>query len=166
MLSYMLFAWLLNGGCTGVINTTHVGNKWRWAAYSKEQPVVPWDRSHWCVSGMQSLYSSFLVFEYLHFKPVWAELYSLFLAACERACCQAFSFRLVSTIFWKFVAFSLYSVPSMSWLQRTTLHLRQLHFSCHVPGGASNVYRWDKSFTVQCMNTLKLALSHHSEGNQ
>lgn len=111
MLSNMLFAWLLNGGCTGVINRTHMGNKWHWAAYIEEQPVVPWDRSHWCVSGMESLSSSFLV--------------------SEHSCILGQSGQNFTAYFWQHVkelvvkplasgwsaqfSFSLYSVPSMSW---------------------------------------------------
>lgn len=88
--------------------TELMGSKWCWAAHIKEQPVVPWDRSHQCIRNAVTLLFRLGLWMLLQFKPVWAELYKLFLAACERVCCQAFNFRLVSTIFWKFVQRSVF----------------------------------------------------------
>lgn len=162
----MLFAWLLNRGCSGVINRTHVGNKWCWAAHIKEQPVVPWDRSQWCIPGMQSLSSSFWVSEHScilsqsgqNFTAYfWQHVKELVVKPLKSDWSAQFSENLYSI---QSLFCAKHELPAEDYI---ALRATALQLSCS---------RWNfkldrldnKSSTVQCMNTLNLALSHHSEG--
>lgn len=101
----------------------------------------------------------------LHLKPIWAELYNLFLEVCGRAICQA-SDRSARP------SENSYSIQSVfcarhELLTEENCTTQQLHFNCRVLDGISNVYYSDnKPSIVWCTNTLTPALSHHSEENQ
>lgn len=163
----LLVCSLFYGGCTGVINRTHMGSKCHWSAYIKEQPEVPWDRSHWCICGMQSLYSSFLVSEHScilsqsgqnFIACFWQHVKELAVKPLASDWSAQFFENLYSI---QFLFCAKYKLTAEDYIALTATALQLSCSRCN-----SNVYRWAKSSTFQCMNTLNLALSHHSEGNQ